>query len=260
MNVNDYLARIDYSGAQVANADGLKALHRAHMLSVPFENLDIPLGTPIVLAQDSFYEKIVTKRRGGFCYELNGLFAWLLRQLGFSVSMLSARVIKEGKPGPEYDHLALMVELDEPRLVDVGFGDSFLEPLLLDSTDEQIQSGATYRLTGTRTEKRLEQRRDGAWEPQYEFSLQSRRLHDFSSACLAQQTSSQSPFTQKTVCSLATEEGRATLSSDRLILRSAAGRTEVELSSVQAYRSALHEYFGFDFSSDDAIERLMRRR
>jgi arylamine N-acetyltransferase len=99
------------------------------MLTVPFENLDIPLGHPIVLSLPSFYDKIVRRRRGGFCYELNGLFGWLLEQLGFAVLMLSALVFHGVPPGPEFDHLVLLIEMEERLIADVGFGDSFLEPL-----------------------------------------------------------------------------------------------------------------------------------
>jgi len=90
-------------------------LHVRHLLSVPFENLDIHLGRPIILDQELFYNKIVRDRRGGYCYELNGCFAWLLRELGFGVSMLSARVAgKNGGFSPDFDHMTLLVRLKEP--------------------------------------------------------------------------------------------------------------------------------------------------
>ncbi|TDI15991.1 MAG: arylamine N-acetyltransferase, partial [Acidobacteria bacterium] len=101
MEINAYLKRIGYRGSRQPTAETLRQLHRAHLLAVPFENLDIPLGHPIVLSLPSFYDKIVRRRRGGFCYELNGLFGWLLEQLGFTVVMLSARVFEGAQPGPE---------------------------------------------------------------------------------------------------------------------------------------------------------------
>src|SRR6476661_9816152 len=110
-------------------AETLRHLHHAHMLSVPFENLDISLGRKIICQEEGFLRKIIERLRGGFCYELNGAFAALLRELGFRVTLLSARVPREnGGNAPEFDHLALRVDLEEPWLVDVGFGDSFLEP------------------------------------------------------------------------------------------------------------------------------------
>jgi len=89
MDVGAYLNRIGFDGAPRQRADTLRALHAAHLETVPFENLDIHLGRPIVLDEAAFFDKIVRRGRGGFCFELNGLFAALLRALGFDVTMLS---------------------------------------------------------------------------------------------------------------------------------------------------------------------------
>src|SRR5215211_5668577 len=128
-----YLRRIGYSGPIKPDAQTLRGLHLAHMFSVPFENLDIGLGRPIRLSEEALWEKIVVQRRGGFCYELNGLFAWLLTQLDFDVTYLNARVYnRQGQLGIDFDHLALLVQIPHQSgrwLVDVGFGDSFNEPL-----------------------------------------------------------------------------------------------------------------------------------
>src|SRR5918995_2554428 len=113
MDVDAYLERIDYRGPLAPTAETLRRLHVAHLLAVPFENLSIHAGEPVVLDDEALFEKIVARRRGGFCYELNGLFAWLLRALGFRVTMLSARVVNRGVVGPEYDHLTLQVDLAE---------------------------------------------------------------------------------------------------------------------------------------------------
>src|SRR5437762_3314192 len=103
MDVNAYLKRIDYAGSTAPTLETLNALHQAHLYAVPFENLDIHLGRPIILEYDHLFDKIVTQRRGGFCYELNGMFAWLLRELGFEVSMLNARVLDgDGKLGIDF--------------------------------------------------------------------------------------------------------------------------------------------------------------
>ena len=114
MEVKAYLERIGYRGPLAPTADTLRRLHVAHLLTVPFENLSIHAGERIVLDDVSLFDKLVTRRRGGFCYELNGLFAALLRELGFQVEMLSARVAnREGVFGPEFDHMALLVKLEE---------------------------------------------------------------------------------------------------------------------------------------------------
>ncbi|MEE8461199.1 MAG: arylamine N-acetyltransferase, partial [Acidobacteriota bacterium] len=176
MEIDAYLERIGYRGSRQPTVETLRQLHRAHLLAVPFENLDIPLGQPIVLSLLSFYDKIVRRRRGGFCYELNGLFGWLLEQLGFTVVMLSARVFEGSQPGPEFDHLVLLIEMDERLIADVGFGDSFLEPLRLDGEKEDVQQGSSYRLTGSDSGRVLQRRRESEYESRYVFSLTPRRL------------------------------------------------------------------------------------
>jgi N-hydroxyarylamine O-acetyltransferase len=251
MDVDTFLGRIGYSGPREPNAETLRQLHRAHMLAVPFENLDIHLGRPIVLSAPAFYDKIVRHRRGGFCYELNGLFAWLLEQLGFGVAMLSARVYDGVQPGPEFDHLVLLVDaLGDRMIADVGFGDSFLEPLRLDSAEEVVQQGSAYRLTRSGHDTILERRRGADWEPQYVFSLTPRQLGEFAAMCERQQTSPESVFTRKTVCSMATTDGRITLSNNRVITTVAGRRTEREIANEAEYRTLLAAHFGMVLSEE----------
>src|SRR3954468_17014397 len=145
MNVAAYLERIGYQGPRAPTAETLRRLHLAHLYAVPFENLSIHWGEPIQLDDEALFEKIVVQRRGGFCYELNGLFAALLRALGFEVAMLSAGVMgRSAKFGSDCDHMTLLVSLDEEWLVHVGFGDSFIEPLRLDEHSDQVQARRAY--------------------------------------------------------------------------------------------------------------------
>src|ERR1051325_11613732 len=147
MDVDAYLERINYNGSPHVNAEAVRAVQGAHLQRVAFENLSIHAGEPIVLNEDALYTKIVDQRRGGFCYECNGLFAGLLRAMGFDVAMLGAGVAHAtGGFGPIFDHMALMVTLEERWLVDVGFGDSFLEPLRLDSREDQVQGTRSFRV------------------------------------------------------------------------------------------------------------------
>src|ERR1044072_2822827 len=167
MNIEAYLKRINYNGSLDPTPETLRALQVAHLLAVPFENLSIHAGEPIVLDEDALFGKIVENRRGGFCYEANGLFAGLLRALGFEVEMLSAGVARrDGGFGPDFDHMTLMVTLAERWLVDVGFGESFVEPLLLDAREEQVQGTRAFRIVPDNNHLIL-QRRDqgGDWEP-----------------------------------------------------------------------------------------------
>ncbi len=118
-----YLRRIDAARPASPGADALRSLHLSHLRSVPFENLSIHLGEEIVLAEQPLLDKLVGARRGGFCYELNGAFAALLRALGYEVELLSARVFGPEGPGIPYDHMALRVPTPNgPWLADVGFG------------------------------------------------------------------------------------------------------------------------------------------
>jgi N-hydroxyarylamine O-acetyltransferase len=122
MNIKAYLDRIHYHGSLETNADTLRELQVAHLLSVPFENLSIHSHQPIILEDEALFTKIVENKRGGFCYEANGLFAALLRALGFNVAMLSAEVANAaGEFGPNFDHMTLLVSLEQRWLVDVGW-------------------------------------------------------------------------------------------------------------------------------------------
>jgi N-hydroxyarylamine O-acetyltransferase len=246
LDIPAYLDRIAYAGPIAPTLAVLRNLHRAHLLSVPFENLDIAFGQEIVCDENAILRKIVERRRGGFCYELNGAFAGLLRAIGFKVTTLSARVPREdGSSSPEFDHLALRIDLDEPWLVDVGFGDSFLEPLKLSPGVDQRQDGWTYRVVDCEKSLCVERAdRDGIWKRQYAFTLTPRSLNDFADMCRYHQTSPESPFTRKSVCSMATPDGRITVADRRLILTRNGSREERLLASDDEWRAALKERFG----------------
>ncbi len=243
MDIARYLERLNYHGSHEPTLPTLQTLHEAHLLAVPFENLDISLGRAIVLDEASLWTKIVAHHRGGFCYELNGLFALLLRTLGFQVDMLSAAVAKPtGGFGPNFDHLTLLVHLEQDWLADVGFGESFRQPLRLQAGLTQPQSAGSYRLE-REAGSWLYQEWDGSWKPAYRFRLQPHALQDFTAMCRYHQTSPQSTFTQKRVCSLATRSGRITLSDQLLITTHEGERTE-HLLTDQEYRTVLTEQFG----------------
>jgi len=252
MDVSSYLERIGYEGPREPTLDVLRALHRRHMLAVPFENLDIHLGRTIVLDEAAFFDKIVRQRRGGFCYELNGLFAALLRELGYEVDLLSGRVANEiGRFGPEFDHLVLRVRLDgQPWIADVGFGDSFLEPLALEG-GEQSRGGVMYFIDSWPEGLILLREEKGVWSERYVFTLQPRRLEEFAGMCVYHQTSPNSTFPRARICSLATPQGRVTLSEMRLIQTMNGERTERMLESEEQYQQALREYFGIELPNLD---------
>jgi N-hydroxyarylamine O-acetyltransferase len=258
MDTTAYLKRINYTGPVAATAETLRQLHVAHVLAVPFENLSMHWGEPIVLADEALFEKIVLRRRGGFCYELNGLFAALLRALGLDVVMLSGGVMDpRGEFRPEFDHMPLMVTLAERWLVDVGFGDCFREPLLLDEREEQVQGRRAYRIEELGDGHLVLVRRgeDGEWRAQYRFSLEPHVYAEYASMSEYHQTSPESWFAQRAICSLATQDGRVTLSGMRLIITTGAGREETELKSEREYAEALWTHFGIVAAPNQRLER-----
>jgi N-hydroxyarylamine O-acetyltransferase len=247
LNIKAYLERIGYHGSLAPTAETLRLLQVAQLLTVPFENLNIHASQPIVLEDEALFTKIVTNKRGGFCYEANGLFAALLRALGFEVTMLSAEVANaEGGFGPDFDHMALMVSLQQRWLVDVGFGDSFPEPLLLDEPGEQIQRGRAYRISAEGIYLIVKERDDDdVWRAAYRFTLRGHTYADYAEMCRYHQTSPLSHFTRSRICSRATENGRITLSDLRLITTSNSGkRAERSLTGEDEYLAILRDQFG----------------
>jgi len=224
----------------------LRALQESHLLAVPFENLSIHSGQRIILEEEALFDKVVTRRRGGFCYELNGLFAVLLRTLGFKVDMLSARVANAaGEFGPDFDHMTLLVRLDKSWLADVGFGDSFRQPLLIDEREEQVQQDRAYKICPEDDRLILWQREnDDEWKAQYSFTLQPFTFPDYAQMCHYHQTSAQSHFTQKRVCTRATPQGRITLTELRLITTEKGQRNEQILPDEEEYARVLRQQFG----------------
>lgn len=254
MVIHQYLQRINYHGPLEPTLHTLQSLHETHLLTVPFENLSIHYGQPIILQEELLFNKIVRRHRGGFCYELNGLFAWLLSQLGFHVTLLSAEVAgDDGTFSPEFDHLTLLIHQlsGADWLADVGFGDSFLRPLRFEAEIEQDGAdGKAYRLQKKYDEHTqrdywiMQQFNDSTWQPQYRFTFQPHPLTDFTARCIYQQTSPESHFTQKRICSLATPDGRITLSDLRLITTVHEERNERELTSEDEYFAVLANQFG----------------
>jgi N-hydroxyarylamine O-acetyltransferase len=260
VDVDAYLERIGLARPPAPTLDGLAELGFAHLCAVPFENLDIAAGRPLSLEPDALYDKIVVRRRGGFCYELNGLFAQLLRELGFEVTLLAGQTVdpSDGTPGPERAHLVLRVDLDRPWLVDVGWGEAYRRPLALRDGAEHVDpSIGTYRLAerggwwevvellepdGTARDVHVRIDPAAEWRVAYRFDLSPNELADFDATCRWQQT--ESPFfTGHRFCTVATPTGRRTLMDDRLIVREGASRTERPVAADEV-PGLLEELFG----------------
>lgn len=259
MDVSQYLTRLRYFTPLEPDVQTLQGLHWAHMQRVPFENLDIGRKRPIRLTEAALWEKIVVQGRGGFCYELNGLFAWLLRQIGFQVTYLNGRVFNDRNAtlGIDFDHLALLVRLPgqpERWLADVGFGDSFNLPLSLDEPGEHIQGLRAYRLEQTTDGFITWQRNyNGSWQRQYLFDLQPRSFPaDYEAACLYHQTSPKSSFTRGNIISRATPTGRVSLEDGWLILTENGKRSERPIGDRDEYNTLLKQYFDITLSEESS--------
>jgi N-hydroxyarylamine O-acetyltransferase len=244
-HVAAYLARI---GLQVHPLDAsyLQDLQRSHLLSVPFESLSIHLGERISLAEEALFDKIVTRRRGGFCYELNGLFAELLTALGYEVTRLAASVYTGQSVGPPLDHLALRVAADDERwLVDVGFGAFAQHPLRFDVRGDQADPAGTYRIEQLDNGDVLVSE-NGA--PTYLLEPRPRQLAEFSPTCWWQQTSPESHFTIAPICSILTEDGRVTVRGRTLIETRSDLRRERDVDNDAELLTIYRDRFGIDLA------------
>ena len=226
---------------------GLKLLQRQHLLNVPFENLDIHWRRPIMLDTSAFYRKIVEENRGGFCYELNGLFNELLREMGFETRLLSARVVvDDGSLSPEYEHAAIMVIIGEMQYVaDVGFGSFSAEPLLLLPDREQQDAEGTF-MVRTYEEDAFEiaKKVDGGWRGEYVFTALGHDLSEFEERCLWHQTSPDSHFMKNKICSQMTITGRKTLTDMKFIVTNETGTAESDVSGETEFDRLLVREFG----------------
>ncbi|MFC8585463.1 arylamine N-acetyltransferase [Streptomyces sp. NPDC057217] len=253
--VEAYLRRIGAERPVRADAAALRELHLLHLRTVPFENLSIHLGEPVVLDEKALLDKVVGARRGGFCYEINTAFAVLLRGLGYGVELLQARVVGEGgKLGIPYDHMALRVETVEGErwLADVGFGDHSHFPLAFDARDDQEDPGGAFRIVET-ADGDLDVLRDG--KSQYLVETRPRELADFAAGAWYHRTSPESHFPRSLICSRLTEEGRVSLSGTKLITRAHGERDERILGGDDEVREAYRELFGIELDALPVVAR-----
>lgn len=253
MNLNAYLDRVDYHPPQGRQILDLGHLHRQHLLHIPFENLSIHLGHPIRLSEEALFEKLVTRKRGGFCFEMNALFWKVLEAYDVKVTLLSCAVYNEEKEnfGPVHSHLALMVFYKyDYWLVDVGFGDSFPEPLRLLPGQIQLMDGARYQFVISR---------DGLWTlmrskggdhpyiPMYRFSRVARQFDEFYEMCEYHQTSEKSHFTHRRLITQLIPDGRITLTDQKLKISSGSKVKEQAIESDEEFEKSLSEHFGMDW-------------
>jgi N-hydroxyarylamine O-acetyltransferase len=242
-----YLARIGYVGSTKPSDTSLAQLHQSHMYKVPFENLDIQYGKALSLTLPDLVEKVVKNKRGGFCYEVNYLFANLLQAIGFQVSILSAKVYKEdGMPGQDYDHMTLLVVANESWLADVGFGgSSFISPLKFVENTLQCDVAGYYRITAiSEADYLLYFSLDGtSFKALYEFSIIPRTIEEFHPQCLMKQQHPESHFVKNKICTLATIDGRKSIHNELFTIRNGETKEELLIEDQQMEADILEKHF-----------------
>lgn len=254
-----YLARIGYEGAARPDLETLTAIHRAHLLAITYENLDIHRGLAVTVREEDMLRKLIDERRGGWCYEMNGTLAWALRQIGFDVTLLASTVNRTlNSKQMEGDHLILLVHLEgRPYLADVGFGNGFLEPIPL--REGVVHQGfLSYRLSAADGRWWFENHRYGG--AGYDFTLEARRLEDFEEQSRYLQTSPESGFVRTTVCHRHTPEGIVTLRGVSLRRVTAAGLEESTVEDRETYRSLMEETFNLHLPDVDRLWELSWER
>jgi N-hydroxyarylamine O-acetyltransferase len=245
MRVDSYLDRISYSGPVRADLATLTALHRAHLRAIPYENLDVQFGRPVTIERAPIFEKVVTRRRGGWCYEMNGLFGWALEQLGFKVTRSAGAVMREAR-GEDVvgNHLVLKVDLDEGTyLADVGFGDGPLDPVRV-APGEFVSNGFAFALS----------RQDGGWwrlhnhkgggAPSFDFDLTPADEKRLAERCFWLQSSPESPFVQNAVLQRHGADGLWMMRGRVLRQLTPSEQKDFLVESAPEYVGVLDEVFG----------------
>ncbi len=224
-----YLARIGHGPVVHPDVEALASLQDAHVRTVPFENLDIHLGQRLSLDLDDLVTKVVMRGRGGFCYELNGLFCALLRTVGFEAWLVEARARNDdGTLGPRFDHGRILVSVEDeqqPLLVDVGTGASPRAPIRLVEGPQRI-GHVWYRVLSDGDHYETQAFQDEEWARGWVFDTTPRTLGDFVERCRFHETSPDSHFTHKPLATLVTADGQVTLSDRTLTVVRGGNRHE----------------------------------
>jgi N-hydroxyarylamine O-acetyltransferase len=251
IDLDAYLRRIGID-KEVPTLNYLKRLHKAHLKHIPFENLDIHYGQKIILGYDKVFAKVIERGRGGFCYELNGLFYQLLLNLGFKCHLISGRVKNKetGEFGREFDHMIILLADQNDRwLVDVGFGEGFIEPKKIDTKIVQMDYTRYWRMSQDPDENYLLQRSNDAshFETVYQFDLIPRQMIEFMGMCEFHQTSKDSFFTGGKLITQLTDDGRVTLTDRTLKIHSLAETEEVAILNEDEFLTKLKNHFNISY-------------
>lgn len=253
MDLSAYLDRIGYPETPRVDLATLRGLHRAHLLSIPYENLDVQLKRPGDVTVQHAFDKIVTRRRGGWCYEMNGLFGWALSEIGFEVTRMAGAVSRAERGDISLgNHLVLRVDLDRPYIADVGFGDGVLEPVPLVAGPMSV-AGYDFRL----------EQLDADWWRFHNHALGGAPYFDFTEAgasdaalnttCQWLRTSPDSVFTQFPIVQRHTPAGLVLILGRTLRRVRPGERTQELIESADAFIEVLIREFGLDVPQMDAL-------
>jgi N-hydroxyarylamine O-acetyltransferase len=250
-NLDSYFERINYKGSTEAGEDTLRDIHIAHTLNVPFENLDVFYRRPILLDGAPLYKKMVKERRGGYCFEMNGLFSLVLEEMGFKVTNLLARVTIDGIHYTTKTHQAILVETGGRKWVaDVGFGnDGIIAPLILEENTEQKQFAHTYRLiTHSTLGYVLQKKREDLYDPLFAFTLEECSPEDFLMSNHFTSTFPDSFFLTMRMCTMPTKDGRITLTDEHFKVVKNNVVSDTPIANEDEFEAALKEHFGLDLA------------
>jgi N-hydroxyarylamine O-acetyltransferase len=263
-DLDAYCARIGYEGERKPTLDTLRALHRAHPLAIPFENLDPLLGRPVRLDADTLQRKMLREGRGGYCYEHNLLFAGALRAIGFQVTELAGRVVWNVPPGQAFPrtHLLLLVAVDGGRFIaDVGFGGNVpTAPLALDTAAEQDTPHGAFRLAKTPAHVILQAKIKGDWSDLYQFDFAEQIMADHEQGNWFVSTYPESIFRTRLMAARLAAGGRRGLLNNELIVHGAGNETRrTRLGSAAELRDALTDVFGIRLPDDPKLTDVLTR-
>jgi arylamine N-acetyltransferase len=253
MNVAAYFDRIGYEGPAEPTVDTVRALVAAHNGSIPFENLDPLMGIPVAdLSVEALTDKLVHRRRGGYCYEHNGLMGYVLEELGFGVERLAGRVIwlNPDGPLPAQTHHVLSVTVpgvDGPLLADVGFGGQTLtSPIRLEAGPVQQTRHEPYRISERGDGLQLEAEVRGEWQPLYMFTTRPQPRIDLEVGSWYVSTHPDSFFVTGLTAALVTDDARYNMRGRNLAIHRAGETEKIRLDSAAEVLDVLTNRFGID--------------
>ncbi len=250
MDLRHYLQRIEFSGTPKPDLDTLRQIHHQHLLTIPYENLDVQLSRPLDFDIERIFDKLVHRRRGGWCYEMNGLMGWALQQIGFDVTRMSGAVMRASQGDQQLgNHLVLEVNLEQPYLADVGLGDGVREPI-------PINPGS-YRQGYL--QHRLELMDDGFWRfhnhaysnvDSFDFKHAPADEAELSSKCRWLQSAEESPFKMVFIAQRFTPEQIVVQLGKVFTVVAKNGRTSREINNLAEFTRHMRDTFGLheDFS------------